>query len=92
MDFFRARWNAKVGLRLVFWRDILAVGTVANLLFGFLALVLVAQGAPLLWAAFVHFALLPYNLFLLAAVWRSPERTPATLGASVAWFAAMLVV
>lgn len=78
--------------RVLFWRDMLTVGTVINLCTGFAALMLVSQGQPIAWALAVHFAPLPYNAFLLASLWRTPGRpAPITL-AGCAWFAAMLVV
>jgi hypothetical protein len=46
---------------------------------------MVAQGVAGHWAVAVHLAPLPYNLFLLAAVWRfRPRNRPAAL-AAVVW-------
>ena len=92
MDFFSNRWHAKVKLRHLFWLDMLAVGTVINLFASFAALMLVAQLKAPMWALFFHFSPLPYNAFLLAAIWRFPAVPPAfRLGAS-AWFVVMAVV
>lgn len=54
----------------MFWRDIVVVASLANLLIGFAALMMVAQGAPTAWAAALHLSPTPYNLFLCLALWR----------------------
>lgn len=92
VEFFVQRWKAQVDIRVLFWRDLLAVGTVANLLFGFTALVLITQGVPAHWVLVVHFGLLPYNAFLLRSVWKSPQKTPVLMLFSTVWFGLMLCV
>jgi hypothetical protein len=83
--YFARRWRGEVALGLLFWRDMLAVGTLVNLFASFAALVMVAQGVAGHLAVAVHLAPLPYNLFLLAAVWRfRPRNRPAAL-AAVVW-------
>jgi hypothetical protein len=92
LGFFSDRWHAKVSLRQLFWLDMVAIGTVINLFASFAALMFVAQIRDPTWALVVHFSPLPYNAFLLAAIWRFPSATPALrLGAS-AWFVVMTVV
>jgi hypothetical protein len=44
------------------------------------------------WALALHFALLPYYLFLVAAVWRSPLSLGSTRWSSAAWLALTLVM
>jgi hypothetical protein len=84
-SYFARRWRGEVALAVLFWRDLLAVGTLVNLFASFTALVMVAQGVAGHWAVAVHLAPLPYNLFLLAAVWRfRPRNRPAAL-AAVVW-------
>ncbi len=79
-------------MRRLFWFDMLAVGTVINLFASFAALMLVSLGRGPTGAVALHFSTLPYNAFLLAAVWRFPAVSPAMrLGAS-AWFVVMAVV
>lgn len=90
--FFAQRWNAAVDVRLLFWRDVLATGTLINLLAGFVALMLLAQGVGAGWALAAHLAPLPYNLFLLASIWRSPQRTPRVMLLTSLWFMLMLVL
>lgn len=70
----------------------LGVGTLINLLFTFAGLMVIAQGGPGVWAWALHFAPLPYNLFLLLSVARSPWKRPADMALAGAWFAAMLLV
>lgn len=92
MEYFRTRWQGAVPLRQILVREMLVVGTVINLAFSFVALMMVARGAAGVWAAVVHFTPLPYNLFLLGAVLRSPEARPASSVLALAWFAVMLVI
>lgn len=77
--------------RTIFWRDMLVAGTLLNLLASFGALILAALGAPAA-AVALHFAPVPYNAFLLAALWRLPGRPGAAVAAGVAWFVVMTVV
>ena len=53
------------------------------------ALMVASQGGPLHLAVALHFAPLPYNLFLFVALWRTPRRTAAAAGVGLAWVAAM---
>jgi hypothetical protein len=90
--FFSHRWRGQVPVRVLFWRDMLLVGSVLNLLLTFVALMLAAKGAGAGTAALVHFAPLPYNLFLFASLRRAPNRHPAHLAAGLAWLVLMTVV
>jgi len=86
--FFARRWRGEVPLATLFWRDMIAIGSLLNLGASFFALMLAAQGAPTGWAVAMHFAPLPYNLFLFAALWRRSDRSAAmSLGAGL-WLAA----
>ena len=73
-SFFAARWRGEVPLTRLLWRDMLLVGTLVNLLTSFLGLMLFTTEAPTALAAAVYFSPLPYNVFLLAAVWRTADR------------------
>lgn len=79
-------------MRIVFWRDMLGVGTTANLLATFAALMAVSQGASSWVAAVIHFAPLPYNVFLFAAVERAAPRSRIAAMLALVWLAAMTVV
>jgi hypothetical protein len=92
IGFFSSRWRGDVPLSRVFWLDMLGIGTVINLLASLAALILLAQKVDPRIAVALHFAPLPYNLFLFMAVWRAPQRTVFIGGMALAWLAAMLVV
>ena len=79
-------------MRTVLWRDMLCVGTAVNVLSTFVALMAASQGASPWAAAAIHFAPLPYNVFLFAAVGRASPRSPVTALAALAWLAVMTVV
>ncbi|MFN7782986.1 MAG: hypothetical protein ACK5PG_09625 [Lysobacterales bacterium] len=92
VDFFRLRWYGEVPMRRLFWSDMLLIGTLINLTASVAALALVAGGAPAWLAVALHFAPVPYNLFLLLAVGRSPERGTGIELLAGLWFVAMLLV
>jgi len=86
------RWRGEAPLSQLFWRDMLVVGSVINLFTGFMALMIAAQGGELWVAATVHFATLPYNVFLVLAVWRTPGRSTVMAWSSLVWLAAATVL
>ncbi len=90
--FFADRWAGRVPVGTVLWRDMLGVGTVLNLLASLVALAMASQGLPAGAAVAVHLAPVPYNLFLLLSVGRSPERGTAVELLAGLWFVAMLLV
>jgi hypothetical protein len=90
--FWRPRWRGEAPLRTLFWRDTLAVGTVINLLLGFAALMLAAQGGDLRAVLAVHLAPVPYNLFLALAVWRHPQARAWHRVVGAVWAGVMVVV
>jgi hypothetical protein len=79
-------------LRVLVWRDMLAVGTLINVLAGLVALILLSRDVPAAWAIALHFAPLPYNAFLLLSLSRARARTPLAMGIGIAWFFAMIVI
>lgn len=79
-------------MRTVLWRDMLGGGTVANVLATFVALMAASQGASSWVAATIHFAPLPYNVFLFAAVVRASPRSRTAAILAVAWLTVMTVV
>ncbi|MDZ7589702.1 MAG: hypothetical protein U5L05_03220 [Rubrivivax sp.] len=70
----------------------LAVGTVLNLAASFGALALLAMGAPGAVAMALHFAPVPYSLFLFLALWRLAKRPAPVVAAALAWLVVMTVV
>jgi hypothetical protein len=95
--YFALRWRGEVALGKLFWRDMLAIGTLVNLATSLGALLALALDVPAaVWIA-IHFAPLPYNLFLCAAVWRCATRAPSSWtmpaqAGSVLWLIAVTVV
>jgi hypothetical protein len=90
--FIGRRWRGETALAVLYWHDIVVVGSIINLLTGFAALMLAAQGVHLAIAAAVHFALLPYNAFLVVALWRTPRCSRAMAWTSALWLVVMTVV
>jgi hypothetical protein len=67
----RRLWAGEVPLGRVFWQYAMIGGTALNLMATLLAMALLAADVPGL-LALAAFALpIPYNLFVLVAVWRS---------------------
>jgi hypothetical protein len=64
-------WAGEVPLARVFWHYAIVGGTALNVLATLLAMALLAADAPELLALAVHALPIPYNLFVLVAVWRS---------------------
>lgn len=91
-NFISRRWRGETPLSTLFWRDMLAIGTLLNLLLSFVALMVAALGGDIRLAAALHFAPTPYNLFLCLAVWRSPRRSPAHAMAALVWMGVVTVV
>jgi hypothetical protein len=90
--YFARRWHGDVRAAVLLWRDMLALGTLVNLAVTFAALFMLSQGAPLAVAAAVHFSPAPYNAFLVAAFWRSAQRTTVTGAIAVAWLCLVTLI
>ncbi len=90
--FMARRWRGEVALGLVLWRDMVGVGSMINLLASLAALILATQGLDLRLAVALHFAPLPYNLFLFLVVWRSPQRGGLSSLVAVVWMVLMTFV
>lgn len=90
--FLARRWRGEVNTNLVLWRDMLGVGSLLNISISLLALVLAAQGLSLGLAAALHFAPMPYNLFLFLVIWRAPARTALQGLLALIWLPAMIVL
>ena len=86
------RWRGEVPARRLLWLDMLTVGTLLNLVFSLAALAVMSQRGPPSLAVALHFAPLPYNALLLAALWRSPQRSAGLLLAGCLWFGVMAIV
>jgi hypothetical protein len=97
VGFFGSRWRGAVPLGRLFWRDLVVVGTAINVALSVAALILLGLKLPLTLVLAVHFAPVPYNLFLTFAVWRTAEKSGGakaslmTLGATL-WLILVVVV
>src|SRR5689334_1429779 len=95
--FLLSRWRGDVPLDTVLWSDMIVIGTALNILASVAAVVLLIAGASTPMALAVHFAPVPWNVFLFVAVWRSSamavmsEALVARLTA-VIWLVAVTVI
>jgi hypothetical protein len=69
--FIEDRLAGTAPLGVVFWRDMLLVGTGLAIASLIMSLVLAAHQAPTYVIMGTYFAALPYTLFIAVAVWRS---------------------
>lgn len=90
--FFRTRWRGETYLSQLYWRDIWVVGSFINLFTGFIALMIAARGGNVWVAAMVHFASMPYNVFLVLALWRMPGRSKMMALTSLVWLGVMTML
>ena len=77
-------------LARVFWQPDAFIGTMVNVVTTLVAIFLLSRGAPTMLVVMTYFAPVPFNLFVVTAVWRSAEAAPATArfwarGASLVW-------
>ena len=91
-NYFSRRWHGRVPLPQLLWRDIIGIGTLINLVATLLALIAVTQDAPSVLAVALHFAPLPYNLFLFGSLWRTPGRNDFAIGLALAWLVLMTLI
>lgn len=90
--YFGSRWRGAAHLSQLYWRDMMIVGSFINLFTGFTALMIAAQGGDLRVAAMVHFATLPYNVFLVLALWRTPGRSRFMAWTSLVWLGTVTIL
>ena len=90
--FLKSRWDGEADLQLLLWRDVLAVGTLINLVAGFAAFILLTRDVAPVWAVSVHLLPVPYNIFLLLSVWRCRQTTPTVSLIAAGWFVLMLII
>ncbi|MDQ2634496.1 MAG: hypothetical protein M3Y78_12245 [Pseudomonadota bacterium] len=95
--FFTRRWRRQAPLGLLFWRDMIVVGSVLNLAAAFAGLMALGFKADLLVAILVFHSPLPYNFFIVGAIWRTAELVDAARASSarfgaVLWLVAVTVL
>jgi hypothetical protein len=91
-NYFSRRWHGQVSLTVLLWRDVLGVGSVVNLMATLLALAALVQGMHAGLAVALHVAPMPYNLFLFAAIQRSPERNLFASTFAAGWLAVVTLL
>lgn len=91
-NFITQRWQRRVAWERLFWRDLLIVGTSLNLLMTGLALALLSQDVAIQWVLLAHLLPLPYNLFIVSAIWAAPLRPAVVLGVSLVWLVMFVAV
>jgi hypothetical protein len=72
-------------------------GSAINIVAGLAGLLLFTSDAPAVFALAAYFGAVPYNVFLLFALWRTTELSPTQLAAGarligVVWFLVMFVI
>ncbi len=90
--FFVRRWRRQVPLALIFWRDMIVVGSALNLASAFAGLMALGFKADLLVAMLIYHAPLPYNIFIAAAIWRTADLVDAARASSARFGAAVWLV
>lgn len=91
-NFFTRRCRGQVPFAVLFWRDMLGVGTLVNLVTTFLALIAMIQEGPAWLAVSLHLLPLPYNIFLFVVLWRRPDRNDFVSTVAVVWLVIMILI
>lgn len=90
--YFAVRWCGLIPPGTLFWWDMVVIGTLLNAVAGLISLILLARGVPNgIWGAF-YVLLIPYNLFLLLAVWRTASESVTMRSLAICWFACTLIL
>lgn len=74
LEFFMARYRGEIPLSILFWRDMMLVGSLINLLMMVAAIAYLANDGASWIGAVLFLAPLPYNVFLVYAVFRTADR------------------
>ena len=95
--YFTTRWSGSAPLSIVFWRDMILIGSGLMLVSLGLILILAMNGAPT-WAIIVAYLInWPYSGFVVLAVWRAAaSHRPAVRGLAraiaVLWLVLSLII
>ncbi|MEP9388044.1 hypothetical protein [Mesorhizobium sp. KR9-304] len=92
LAFFVRRWGRRVPLGLLFWRDMIVIGSALNLAAAFAGLMALGFKADLLVAMLIFHAPLPYNFFIVGAIWRTADLVDAAKASSARFGAALWLV
>lgn len=97
LAFLRRRWRRQIPLATLFWRDMIVVASIINIVAGAAGLILLGLKLGTAPSLAVLLAPVPYNIFLLASVWPTADLArPVTadayrLGATL-WFLAAVII
>jgi hypothetical protein len=69
-------WRGEEGLGSAFWEYTVLYGTLANIVATAGMFAALAAGLPGVLAVAIHVLPIPYNIFVVVAVWRSAQRYP----------------
>ena len=97
MTVLRRLWRGEIPLSQLVWRDMVCVGTLVNVVAMGIAFLFVVLGASLMTGIALHLLPVPYNIFLVTAVWRRAEREPADQAwaarfGSIVWLLIVFVI
>jgi hypothetical protein len=92
LSFFTRRWRRQVPLGLLFWRDMFVVGSALNLAAAFAGLMALGFKADVIVAMLVFHAPLPYNFFIVGAIWRTADLVDKAKASSARFGAATWLV
>jgi hypothetical protein len=95
-EFLASRWSGEAPLETVFWRDMITVGTVINVIATGISMAFFASGAPAWLGMLVFFSPLPWNLLLFVAVWKASAGAEESAwmfqAGAVLWLVAMTLL
>lgn len=90
--FFVARLSGQLPLKTVFVNDMLITGTMINVLATVIALIVLIRTDNGVLAVALHALPLPYNAFLVLAVWRASGHDSLALILAAVWFILMTLI
>lgn len=95
--YFRALWSGTEPLHRVVISDLLIGGTLINVVTLALALAAFALGAPRWLGVAVFLSPQPWNIFLVAVVWRTANQSSSVLAwpariLALVWFGCMVLI
>jgi len=92
VHFFSIRLNGKVPFKSVFVNDMLVIGTMINVIATLIALAVMIQTDNAILAVVIHLIPLPYNVFLVLAVWRASGHDSLALMLAAGWFILITII
>ena len=74
LELIKDLWNGRVPLKQAFWQYAVAYGLLVNLATSFLFLAVLVNGAAVVFLILAFVLPVPFNLFVVIAVWRSADQ------------------